>query len=138
MIERYCYFDVDAFLGDYYKNERLLKELNIKRNAIADSGGIDYESIKGTTIGDPTARKVEKMIRIDRKIEQLKDYFQLYDRIAASMDGEEMKILIYLQTPPNSRSIQKLANALGYSRTSAYRKMVGVRKKVRQIADYEA
>lgn len=137
MLERYCFFDVDKFLGDYTKYERLLRELTEKRSSIADSGGTDYGSVRGTAISDPTEKKVEQLLRLDCKIERLKEYFNLYDTIANSLDKDELKILAYLTTPPSSRSIQRLANSLGYSRTSTYRKIVETREKIRQIADYE-
>lgn len=135
MIERYYNFDVDRFLRDYEENKRKLKELQIEKQAIADSGGMNYSHIRGGGISDPTAQKAQRREKVDLKIRELESYFASYEKLTAGLSDTEWLLVDYIATPKDRRNFEKLKTTLNYDKTATYEQLNALRRKLRKIAD---
>lgn len=129
------YFDVDGFLGDYKNNQKKLKFLKSKHQAIADTASIDY-SIPRVSGGSPSSSVESKAARrekIAQDIAKLNTYFEQYDELTKDLSSQEMLILnTYFRDGKKTRaSVDLLAQELGFSATTMYRKIKMLRKKIR-------
>lgn len=138
MIERYYTFDVERFLLAHDENVRKLAELKAQKEAIADSGGMDYGHIRGSGISDPTAEKAQKRERIEWEIREIKAYLEAFDRLTADLSEEETAMLNFLTTPKYRRSFEGLKEALNYDRSATYNKLYAFKQKLRERADFVA
>lgn len=142
MIEKYYNFDVDRFLADHTEHITRLAELKAEKQAVADSGGMEYGHIRGSGISDPTARRAQKRESIDWKIKEYEECIRGYDKLTADLTEEEKMMIEYLSIRKGSANRRSafitLSEALGYSESNLYALLNELRQKLRKIADFGA
>ena len=130
------YFDVDGFFGDYKANQDRIKFLESKREAILDSGGLDYGTpkVSGGTPSSSVESKAERREKLLREIVKLNIYFEQYDELVEGLSHEEKYIVgNYFRDGKKTRAcVDAMAQELSYSTPTMYRKIKLLRKKLKQ------
>lgn len=141
MKEKYYRFDVDKFFKDYKFCKKRLGELQREYKDALTSGGMDYSKPKtsGGKPSDMVADKVSKRLEIERKINELNEYFDLYAVIMSELTDDEKDIVqLYFQTTDTKDvATDKVMLKCSFSRSGFFRALGNLRKKVCEIADFE-
>lgn len=133
MIEQYYKLDVDAFYRDYNSNVRLLRKLEEEKHNAALPGGMDYSEtrVDGGLPGDPTASRVFRRLSIDKKIERVREYLDMEEKIYAMLSEEDKKIADNMKA---GGSISHLESVLFLSNSQARVKVARFKTRVRELA----
>lgn len=137
----YMQFDVDGFFRDYRPNKRKMRDLEWDLAQAMSSGGMDYAKPK-VTGGLPSSQveaAVERIADIRAKIDDLNEYFEKADKFLGCLDSVERKIaeVYFVQGRRTIFSIEEMSTKFYMSKSSIYRTVQRIRKKIRQFEKKE-
>ena len=135
MIEKYYKLDVEHFYRDFKANEIMLAELLEEKQGAACVGSMDYSSprVDGGTTGDFTASRAEKRMSLDRKIKDLREYFEMEQAIYDQLPDEDRQLADALKL---RHSFNHMESELFMSRGQLKRRLAELRERVRKLASW--